>query len=389
MDVQYIILVQFIAGFFLLIKGSDYLVNFAIDLSNKFHLSGLFVGFAIVSIGTSLPELAVALASNVNSNTADATRFVFSIVVGSNLANMTFILGTALCFGAIKLSNNYWQDLLICFIGWLIFHFASFSFLDMGGTSLDESGTREVSGWISSVLYSQKIHLELSRWEGIFFVLFLFSYLGLLFYRGRKKETNQSEGGHKKVDRIAKTENPDLVKRSDLKDGDEGAHPKPVRLFKGVSGILWNFFLLSLSVLAISWGADWIVKGASYIALDLLGIQEKIVVICTVALGTSLPELSASVISVKKKQSEILLGNVLGSCLFNMFFITGLASLIRPFELNEKGLLGSFYFDNVIFVFLLFSFFVVGLSFGRRLPWFYGVFLLCFYGGYVFYLFST
>ena len=75
MDVQYIILVQFIAGFFLLIKGSDYLVNFAIDLSNKFHLSGLFVGFAIVSIGTSLPELAVALASNVNSNTTDATRF--------------------------------------------------------------------------------------------------------------------------------------------------------------------------------------------------------------------------------------------------------------------------------------------------------------------------
>ncbi len=148
----------------------------------------------------------------------------------------------------------------------------------------------------------------------------------------------------------------------------------------------WGALLLVMGTsVGLVLGADWIVVGASGFAHNL-GISERVISLSMVALGTSLPELTASVAAALKKQSDISIGNIIGSNLFNLFGILGLTALVHPFKVNPEIL----HFDVWVMLFIsVLLLLLVMKIFGMRLTRWKGIILLSLYCGYLFWIYNS
>ncbi len=149
---------------------------------------------------------------------------------------------------------------------------------------------------------------------------------------------------------------------------------------KGLS--LWwvALFVIIAASYGLVWGADWVVRGASGLA-GSMGVNERIISLSMVALGTSLPELTASITAALKKEPDISMGNIIGSNIFNLFGILGVTTLIRPIRINPKIL----NFDVIYMLLVTILLLLLGSKmFGRRLSRWDGLVLLFFYGFYIF-----
>nr|WP_319401294.1 calcium/sodium antiporter [uncultured Carboxylicivirga sp.] len=269
-----ILLFLFVAiGFIALIFGANWLVDGASSLAKKHNVSDLVIGLTIVAFGTSAPELVVNSIASVQGY----SDIVLGNVIGSNNFNLFIILGIAGLIYPIQVqSSTAWKEIPISLIAaLLVLLFANNYFT---GSSI----------------------FIISRIDGL---LLLFSFGAFLYYvfsQMKKEKNNTSESNQS-------------VTTSNVK--------------------IWSLIIVGLAGLIL--GGKFVVENSVKIASQL-GVSEKIIGLTIVAAGTSLPELVTSVVAALKKNSDIAIGNVIGSNIFNLFLILSISSFIHPIDFNPN-----------------------------------------------------
>ena len=234
-------------GLTALVIGGEYLVRAAVGLSFKLKLSKMIIGLTVVSFATSAPELLVSLSAALNGYSAIA----LGNVIGSNIANIGLVLGITALISPIIIDNDFYK------INWPVMF--------------------SVSVALTFLLIFQN---GISVWAGSGLLACLLIYLFMLIKRN-KRETPQEE------------------------DAIEGIDES----WAVVSGIKIGIWLI-IGALALYFGSDWLVKGAVEIATDL-GVSQRVIAVTVIAVGTSVPELAASVIAALKKEKALSLGTLL------------------------------------------------------------------------------
>lgn len=274
-----------LVGFAILILGADFLVNGASSVAKKYGISNLAIGLTVVAFGTSMPELIVSLLSALDGKN-DAS---FGNVIGSNNFNLLFILGIAgIIYPLVVQRNTVKYEVPLSLLA------AGVLFLLVNDNLL--WGTALTSGTSSDgkpVTYGG----ILSQFDAII-LLFFFGLFMLYIYRTMKNA-------------------------SDLEEGD----PIPIYPTWKSTGMV----ILGLAMLI--GGGELVVDNAIDIA-HALEISEKIIGLTILAAGTSLPELATSAVAAYKKNTDIAIGNVVGSNIFNIFFILGITGVVHPIPFN-------------------------------------------------------
>ena len=266
-----------IVGFVLLIKGADFLVDGSSAIAKRFHIPEIVIGLTIVSIGTSLPELLVSI----NSATKGYSDMSLGNVIGSNIANFLLILGVSAAIRRLKLKRETrYIEVPMCILYTIIFTIVC---------NTDNMITRP---------------------EAVILLVFFNIFIGYTVAMGIKGEKFDEEP-------LTKEEEEDEGKTKEEKQ----------------SSMIQNILQIVLGIVALKFGGDFIVDNATIIA-ERLNISEKIISLTIIAIGTSLPELVTSIVAAIKGNSDISVGNIIGSNIFNMTFIIGIASLIKPITYN-------------------------------------------------------
>jgi len=263
-----------IIGFALLIKGADYFVDGATKIAQTLRVSPMLIGLTIVAFGTSAPEASVSFIAAFEGNSDVA----IGNVVGSNIFNATFILGvTAIVYPLAVQNDTIRKEIPFALL-------AAVALLLL----------------ISDVQLQYSDLNLITRTEGFILLLFFAVFLYYVFEMARNNRTQVDESP-------VNTENTSWMKNSLLTVG-------------GLVGIVF--------------GGNIVVKNSIEIALSL-GMSETLVGLTIVAVGTSLPELVTSITAALKKQTDIAIGNIVGSNIFNIFFILGASATIHPLAVDS------------------------------------------------------
>ena len=329
MDIVLNILV-FALGIFVLIKSADYFVDAASTIARKLKISPLIIGLTIVALGTSLPEFAVSLSGALKSTTnADLS---LGNIVGSNIANLTLILGISALMSPILVQKSIIKrDLPFAILAALtLLGFAFFFQLD------------------KAIVW----------WEALIFLGLLTTYIFLLI-------KSSIRGGSEDLDVVV--------------EGEE----KVAVIEKKFT--TWTVVFLILGGVGIALGAELVTRPATYLAEKMaisLGLDQSLATILVgvtvVAVGTSLPELATSIAAARKKENGIVLGNILGSNILNILFIIGTTGLFVPL-----GVSNTIIIDMIIMIAI--TLFAGVLILRKRLSKVEGVILLLVFVGYVSY----
>ena len=274
----WVAVILIIVGFVALVKGADWLVDGASAVAKRFGISDLVIGLTVVAFGTSMPEFVV----NMVSVAEGSTDLAITNILGSNIINTFVILGlTAVVYPISSQKRSRDFDIPLSIIaGVLVFAFVAVrspwgDVMPVGDCG-DDRGIGRVGGIV---------------------LLVMFCYF--IYNTFRHAKDHPEEG-----------------------PSDEVPSTKEIPVRRAVALIIGG--LVGLVV-----GGELIVKSAVDIATRL-GVSEAIIGLTIVALGTSLPELATSVIAATKHNSDIALGNVVGSNIFNVFFILGTSAVIHP-----------------------------------------------------------
>lgn len=305
-------------GFIPLLYGATLLVDSATSLAGKFNIPNIVIGLTIVAFGTSSPELIVNLLSAASGN----TELALGNIIGSNIFNTLVILG--LCALIVPLavkSNTVWVEIPLSLL-------AAVSLLILANDAL-------IDGAVFSVL---------SRIDGLILILFFIIFMAY---------------------------NVNMMLRGSF--SDEIA-VKDYKLKTAVLLLIMGFALLFA-------GGKIIVVYAVRLA-ESFGIAERIIALTIVSAGTSLPELATSVIAARKNNLDLAVGNIVGSNIFNIFFILGTSALIKPIKL--QGYANLDLLVNIFAGLLLFIFLFTGK--GRQLERWEGLLFLATYLAYLSYI---
>lgn len=283
-------------GVALVLLGADKLTDGSVGLARRFSIPEMVIGLTVVAFGTSLPELIVSLMASIEGSAAMG----IGNVVGSNLFNTLMIVGVTAAIAPISVrKSTIYKDI----------PFTLLASAMLAALALDQ------------FLGNSEVPNQLSRGDGIALLGFFAVFMAYTF--AIAKPSSQAT--------------------------------KTLQEATGTPGLpIWKIVLFILGGLAgLIIGGELFVRGASGIAHDM-GISEAVIGLTLVAGGTSLPELATSVMAARKGQSGIAIGNVIGSNLFNIFWILGLCSTITPMPVA-----GITYVDLAMLVFsaLLFWFF--------------------------------
>ena len=289
-----------VVGFILLIKGADWFVDGAAGVAAKLRSPQLVIGLTIVAVGTSAPELATSLSAAAQ----EKVGFAIGNVLGSNICNILLILGLSAMMSALPVQRD---SLRIDFPMLLL---ASVLIVFFGYTDN-----------------------EIARWEGGIMALLLVAYTTFLVWnalRKRKKEGTMSALNEHEV----------------LSEGDDGKKSKFAVWYDTMKEKFWFLLIVTVVGLGVVVGGSMIaVEGAKMIGKELK-IPDNIMGLTVVAIGTSLPELITSVVAAKKGETDIAIGNIIGSNLFNILLVAGLSAVIFP--LPYISLSGDFTIDGYI-----------------------------------------
>lgn len=292
-----------VGGLLLILLGANGLTDGAASVAKRFHIPSIVIGLTIVAFGTSAPELTVSISSALKGS-AD---IAIGNVVGSNTFNTLMIVGCTALFAPIAITRNTLKrEIPLCILSsFVLLICANDVFLDGGGENI------------------------LSITDGLLLLCFFAIFLSYTFA-------------------IAKR---DGSMKEPLQEEDE------IRLLPAWKSTL--YILGGLAGLII--GGNFFVDGASGIARGL-GVSESIIGLTLVAGGTSLPELATSIVAALKKNPEIAIGNVIGSNLFNIFFVLGCSASITPLRLT-----GITNFDLWVLVGASLLLWLFGIFFGKRI----------------------
>ncbi|CAI8344528.1 MAG: Inner membrane protein YrbG [Bacteroidetes bacterium MED-G17] len=277
--------VAIIVGLVLLIKGGDLLLDAAVALSLKINIPKIVIGMTVVSFATSAPELIVSIKSALKGY----PDLALGNVVGSNIANLAFVLGVILIISPIRVTKSFYKtDWPIMMIATLLFY----SFL-------------QADGYLSQVE------------GGILFVLLLIFLIYLLFFQKKAVIEEKVEIDEKEM----------LLTQLTF-------------IFFAGGFFLWL-------------GSEVLVNSAVSLATSL-GISERIISISVVSIGTSIPELSASIIAIINKEKAISIGNLIGSNIFNILAVMGITAMIHPISVMDREILDIDFFWMILVSLLIF-----------------------------------
>ena len=265
-------------GFFFLIKGADLFVDGAASIARKFNIPSMIIGLTIVAMGTSAPEAAVSITSSLSGQ----NDMSVANVVGSNFFNILVVLGVSSLISKLPVQKNtIKKDTPFLLI-------------------------------VSGLLLVFGINKYISRIEGlillIVFVYFLYSTVKMA-----KSATNLDSSSDNEIA---------------LAESDTTTQ----------TPILKTVILSVIGILGIVIGGDMVVDSATSIA-TLFGMSANLVGLTIVAIGTSLPEFVTSIVAIKKGETEIAIGNVIGSNIFNILLVLGLATFISPITISTLALI--------------------------------------------------
>jgi len=312
-------IILLIVGFLILIKGADLLVEGASSIGRRLKISDLVIGLTVVAFGTSSPELFVNLIASIKGQAGIAV----GNIVGSNIANILLILGiSSIIFPLSVGKGTVWKEIPLSLLAALL----------LGVLANDHL--------IDKLGFSQ-----LTRIDGLvflsFFIIFIYYSVSIAGeIRGMNQHVPSKEHG----------------------------------LARSILSIAGGLVALLL-------GGKWIVDGAVYIA-SVLSVRQSLVGLTIVAVGTSLPELATSAVAAHKRNVEIAVGNVVGSCIFNVFFVLGVSSVVKPIPFDTKNDI-----DLAVMVLanlLLFAYMFTGKK--RLLDRWEGSMFVVLYAGYIAFL---
>lgn len=311
-------LVLLVIGFVLLIKGADFFVDGSSSVAKRLRVPSMIIGLTIVAMGTSLPECAVSVTASISNNNALAV----SNVVGSNIFNLMVVCGVCTLFVPLAVSAD----------------------------TLKKEFPFSILCAILLVIFG-KVGMLLGRADGIIFLVLFAAYLGWMI-----KSALSARNSTLSVEIAEET--------------DEEIKILPV----------WQCIVYIIGgAVAIKFGGDFVVNGASTIASSL-GLSQNLIGLTIVALGTSLPELVTSIVAAKKDEVDMALGNVIGSNIFNILLVLGIAGAISPV---------IFISENIIDIIILIIMSAVVWAFAwpkKKLVRWHGVVMLVSYVVYLAYI---
>jgi cation:H+ antiporter len=312
-------------GFILLYYGAEWLVKGSSSLAKGLGVTPVVIGLTVVAFGTSAPELVVSLISSIQGKSMIAV----GNVVGSNICNIALVLGLAALFQPIT-SHRYVVQ-------------------------------RDIPIMLGVTLYLLLISLNstLGRIEGVTLFGGIIAYTFLNYYMAMREARFGLQESVEKYE-------------SELEEiGYVPSRPKQI-------------LLILVGIIGVVAGAQIVVESAVKI-MTILGVSEKFIGLTIVAFGTSLPELATSVVAALRKEMDISIGNLVGSNVFNILSVLGVASLIRPIHMPGNFFESGLIYDYIV---MLFTSFLPWLLMRKSLTVTRGgglVLLLC-YVGYIIYL---
>ena len=314
-----------VIGFVLLIKGADFFVEGSSSVAKKFHVPAMLIGMTIVAMGTSLPECAVSVTASLANNNSLAV----SNVIGSNIFNLMVVCGACALFSPLTIRQDTLKKefplSIIC------------------------AALMLVLGYIG---------MTLGHIDGIIFLVLFVGYLLWMIQSAKK------------------------ARAAVLSDPTQSGQIEQAEFVEENIAILptWKSLVFIIGgMIAIKFGGDFVVDGASSIASSM-GLSQTLIGLTIVAMGTSLPELVTSLVAAKKGEVDMALGNVIGSDIFNILFVLGIATVISPI---------SFLMENVIDIILLIIMSVIVLAFAwtrQQINRKEGILMLLMYAAYMVYI---
>ena len=265
-------LILLVVGFIGLIKGADFFVEGASNVAKRLKVPTLIIGLTIVAMGTSLPETAVSISASL----AGSNSLAISNVAGSNLFNLLVVVGLCAIFQVVEVD----RDTICRDIPYSLFAAALLVVLGTVGTE----------GMI------------LGHIDGIILLIAFTAFIILMIRSALKARNNQA-----------------------IAPGSEEEEIVTQTVAMSIASIIGG-------ACAIAIGGDWVVDAASTIALKL-GMTETMVGLTIVAVGTSLPELVTSIVAARKGEVDMALGNAIGSNVFNILMVLGVAAAISPIDM--------------------------------------------------------
>jgi cation:H+ antiporter len=264
--------VLFVLGFVLLVKGADFLVRGASAAAKRLGVTELVIGLTVVAFGTSTPELAV----NVLAAVRGTGDIAMGNAVGSNIFNILVILGiSALIFPLTVTRGTVWREIPFTLLAALV-----------------------LAAMANDVFLDGSVGSMLSRVDGLVLLCFFAIFMYYVFTIAKARDSSALE-----------------------------THSRPNGSIVKAAGLV----VLGLAMLVI--GAKWVVDGVVVIA-ESVGVSRRVIALTIVAAGTSLPELATSAVAAYRRNSDIAVGNIVGSNIFNILLILGVTSVIRPVSIG-------------------------------------------------------
>lgn len=279
-----------ILGLVMVVVGAQYLVDGASAIAKKFHMSQFLIGLTIVGIGTSMPEMVVSVIGALQGKGDVA----IGNVTGSNAANILLILGITTLIRPVMISKSTLKlDIPFNILSTVLLLLFAF------GLTFWKTPASGV----------------ITRWEGLIFIALFVVFMVYAFITGKQEGIT-----------------------SDAKEEEN------VNVKKNIP--VWLMAIMVGGGLgALIFGGQFFVRGATHLA-ESLGISHAVISITVLALGTSLPELATSVVAAIKGNTQLALGNIIGSNIFNVFLILGVSSVIQP--LNTGSIVPMDIYVNIL-----------------------------------------
>ena len=311
--------ISLLLGFLLLFFGGELLVRGSVALALKMRISTLVVGMTVVSFATSAPELFVSLQAVLNGS----NDIAFGNIIGSNIANITLVLGVTALIFRVKISEQ---------TATLNYPFLLLSSLALGAVMYCFNG--------------------IPKEMGLLFIVLLLLFTWVLISKSRKES-------------MLLANDEDVLLEDTSSDS----------LFKSLGFLLVGIILLKF-------GADYLVEGTIVIAKKL-EISERVIAVTVVAIGTSVPELVTSIVAAFKKENNLAVGNLIGSNIFNILFVLGVVASVKEMNIADSAILYFDYVWMIVITFLLGLF--IYLFSKRQISRSEGVLLLLIYLAYLYF----
>lgn len=309
-------MILLIIGFAFLVKGADAFVEGSSSIAKHFHVPSLIIGMTIVAMGTSLPETAVSVTASI----AGSNALAVSNAIGSNIFNLMIVIGVCAVLTPVAVQKSSLK-------------------IDIPFSV--------VCALLLLILGHDK--MTLTRGNGLIFIVLFVCFILYMIRSARNAKTDET--------------------------AEIAAETEEIKIMSVPKSLLF----IVLGIAAITFGSDWVVDGATTVA-SAFGLSENLIGLTIVACGTSLPELTTSIVAARKNEVDMALGNAVGSNIFNILMVLGIASALSPIAFIRENIID-------ISILVIFTFIVWLMAWTKReLSKLEGLIMILLYLGYLVYI---